>query len=214
MLRPRNWRARNHQKVKAERQSMSLKWLDTGAQLISRTMELGSQLVFFSPFKKIEVRFPSGSVVKKKKKKTNLHASAEAAGYTNLIPGVRKIPLEEEMATHSSILAWKFPWTEDPGGLQSMGSQIVEQDWLHTHTRTHTEKQKYKEQSFDKWEEMVRLDPPVEWTTWVRRWGVKSRERRHFALAHPEERGALALWSHKTQLYVSSLDKSCLLSSS
>ena len=48
---------------------MSLKWLDTGAQLISRTVELGSQLVFFSPFKKIEVRFPSGSVVKKKKKK-------------------------------------------------------------------------------------------------------------------------------------------------
>ena len=34
-------------------------------------------------------------------------------------------PLEKEMATHSSILAWKFPWTEEPGGLQSMGSQIV-----------------------------------------------------------------------------------------
>ena len=32
-------------------------------------------------------------------------------------------PLEKEMATHSSILAWKIPWTEDPGGLQSMGSQ-------------------------------------------------------------------------------------------
>ena len=32
-------------------------------------------------------------------------------------------PLEEEMATHSSILAWKAPWTEEPGGLQSMGSQ-------------------------------------------------------------------------------------------
>ena len=30
-------------------------------------------------------------------------------------------PLEKEMATHSSILAWKIPWTEDPGGLQSMG---------------------------------------------------------------------------------------------
>ena len=30
-------------------------------------------------------------------------------------------PLEEEMATHSSILAWKIPWTEGPGGLQSMG---------------------------------------------------------------------------------------------
>ena len=32
-------------------------------------------------------------------------------------------PLEEEMANHSSILAWEIPWTEEPGGLQSMGSQ-------------------------------------------------------------------------------------------
>ena len=32
-------------------------------------------------------------------------------------------PLEKEMATHSSILAWRIPWTEEPGGLQSMGSQ-------------------------------------------------------------------------------------------
>ena len=32
-------------------------------------------------------------------------------------------PLEKEMATHSSILAWEMPWTEEPGGLQSMGSQ-------------------------------------------------------------------------------------------
>ena len=35
----------------------------------------------------------------------------------------QKDPLEEEMATHSSILAWRIPWTEEPGGLQSMGSQ-------------------------------------------------------------------------------------------
>ena len=35
----------------------------------------------------------------------------------------RKDLLEEEMATHSSILAWKIPWTEEPGGLQSLGSQ-------------------------------------------------------------------------------------------
>ena len=34
-------------------------------------------------------------------------------------------PLEEEMATHSSTLAWKIPWTEEPGRLQSMGSQRV-----------------------------------------------------------------------------------------
>ena len=37
-------------------------------------------------------------------------------------------PLEEEMATHSSILAWRIPWTEEPGGLQSMGLQRVRQD--------------------------------------------------------------------------------------
>ena len=37
-------------------------------------------------------------------------------------PWVRKIPLEEEMATHSSILAWGVPWTEEPGGLRSIAS--------------------------------------------------------------------------------------------
>ena len=37
-------------------------------------------------------------------------------------------PLEEEMATHSSILAWKIPWTDKPGGLQSTGSQRVGHD--------------------------------------------------------------------------------------
>ena len=37
-------------------------------------------------------------------------------------------PLEKEMATHSSTLAWKIPWTEEPGGLQSMGAQRVEHD--------------------------------------------------------------------------------------
>ena len=37
-------------------------------------------------------------------------------------------PLEEEMATHSSVLAWEIPWTEEPGGLQSMGSQRIRHD--------------------------------------------------------------------------------------
>ena len=36
--------------------------------------------------------------------------------------------LEEDMATHSSILAWRIPWAEEPGGLQSMGSQRARQD--------------------------------------------------------------------------------------
>ena len=51
-----------------------------------------------------------------------------------LIPELRR-PLEEEMATHSSILAWKIPWTEEPHGLASMGSQVVRHDWAHTNTQ-------------------------------------------------------------------------------
>ena len=41
----------------------------------------------------------------------------------------REDPLEKQIATHSSILAWRIPWTEEPGGLQSMGSQRVGHDW-------------------------------------------------------------------------------------
>ena len=37
-------------------------------------------------------------------------------------------PLKKELATHSSILAWRIPWTEEPGGLQSMGSLRVRHD--------------------------------------------------------------------------------------
>ena len=44
-------------------------------------------------------------------------------------------PLGQEMSTHSSILAWRIPWTEEPGGLQSMGWQGVTHDWV---TNTHT----------------------------------------------------------------------------
>ena len=40
----------------------------------------------------------------------------------------QEVTMEKELATHSSILAWRIPWTEDPGGLQSMGSQRVRHD--------------------------------------------------------------------------------------
>ena len=54
--------------------------------------------------------------------------------------------LEKGMATHTSILAWRIPWTEEPGRLQPMGSQTDRHDWMtkrahartHTHTHTHT----------------------------------------------------------------------------
>ena len=55
---------------------------------------------------------------------TNLHAMQEIQ--------VRSLgqedPLKKGMATHSSILAWRIPWAEEPGRLQSMGSQRVERD--------------------------------------------------------------------------------------
>ena len=41
----------------------------------------------------------------------------------------QEAPLEKEMATHSTILAWRIPWTEEPGGLQSLVSQRVGHDW-------------------------------------------------------------------------------------
>ncbi|KAM7231347.1 hypothetical protein CapIbe_017793, partial [Capra ibex] len=57
--------------------------------------------------------FPGGSVVK------NSPASKGDRGDTGLIPLCQEDSLEGEMATHSSILAWEIPWTEEPGGLQS-----------------------------------------------------------------------------------------------
>ena len=44
---------------------------------------------------------------------------------TQVQPLGREDPLEKEMATHPSILAWRIPWTEERGGLQSMGSQLA-----------------------------------------------------------------------------------------
>ena len=63
--------------------------------------------------------FPSGSALK------NPPASAGDLGSRSL---GWEDPLEKGIATHSSFLAGRIPWTEEPGGLQSMGSQRVEQD--------------------------------------------------------------------------------------
>ena len=66
----------------------------------------------------METGFPGGSVVK------NLLAEQEMR--------VRSLgwedPLKKEMATHPSTLAWEIPWTEEPGGLQSVGSKRVRHD--------------------------------------------------------------------------------------
>ena len=65
--------------------------------------------------------FPGGSGVK------NLPAAQELQETWVRSLG-REDPLEEDMATHSSILAWRIPWIEEPGGLQFMGSQRVRHD--------------------------------------------------------------------------------------
>ena len=50
----------------------------------------------------------------------------------------QEAPLEEKVTTHSSILACEIPWSEEPGGLQSMGSQRVRHDWGTDHHNTTT----------------------------------------------------------------------------
>ena len=63
--------------------------------------------------------------------------SACNAGDSGLILGPES-PLEKGMATHSSILAWRIPWTEEPDGLQSMGSQRVRHDSVEHNWATNT----------------------------------------------------------------------------
>ena len=71
----------------------------------------------------------------------------------------QKDPLEKEMAPHSSILAWKIPWTEQPGGLQSMGSQRVGHDWV---TNTFTFWYKGEEQGWE-WQACHRKESRDHW---------------------------------------------------
>ena len=62
----------------------------------------------------------------------NPPANAGDSGDTGSVPGLGR-SLEKEMATHSSILAWEIPWTEEPGGLQSIASLSWTQLSMHTH---------------------------------------------------------------------------------
>ena len=66
--------------------------------------------------------FLGGSMVR------NLATSVGETGDTGSVPELGR-PLEEGMVTHSSILAWRIPWTEQPGELQSMGLPRVRHDW-------------------------------------------------------------------------------------
>ena len=82
-----------------------------------------TELSYYHIYRKVDhstciLRHPGGSDSKE---------FAYNVGDLGLIPGQEDL-LEKKMATHSSILAWKIPWTEEPGRLQSMGSQRVGHD--------------------------------------------------------------------------------------
>ena len=86
----------------------------SGVQWVLRGQSPGEQMPL--------IHFPGGATVK------NLPAVQE----TRVRSLAQEDPVEKEMAAHSSILAWRTPWTEEPGGLQSMGSQRVGRDWART----------------------------------------------------------------------------------
>ena len=92
----------------------------------------------------------SSSGIKQEPKETKASLMAQMVKNLPAVQetGVRSLdpedPLERGMATHFSFLAWRIPWTEESGGLQSMGSRRVKHDCsslaracIHTHTHTH-----------------------------------------------------------------------------
>ena len=85
-----------------------------GIKRVGHDLETKPQTIFIFIEVQLILIFSGDSVVKNPSAKQDL---VQSLGWED--------PLEEEMATHSSILAWRIPWTEEPGGLQSMGLQRV-----------------------------------------------------------------------------------------
>ena len=87
--------------------------------------------------------------------------SACNAGDPGSIPGLGR-SLEKEMATHSSIFTWRILWTEEPGGLQSLGSQKVRHDWsdwacTHAHIYTFIRVYIYRERELENFAVCLKL---------------------------------------------------------
>ena len=103
--------------------SSTLAWRIPWREEPGRLLSMGSQRVGHDSatslhFTRLPRGFPGGSVVKKLPANKGELGSIPASGKS----------LEKEVATHSSILAWKIPWTVEPGRLLSMGSQRVGYD--------------------------------------------------------------------------------------
>ena len=93
----------------------------------------------------------------------------------------REDPLEKEMPTHSSILAWRIPWREEPGGLQPMGSRRVAHNWSDSvHTRTSAHRPNGRERRGSK-------EPPDE---------GKRRESKSWLKTQHSKNWDHGIWSH------------------
>ena len=82
-------------------------------------------------------------------------------------------PLEKEMVTHSSILAWRIPWMEKPGRLQTMGSQRVGHDWATSLSLSFTMNMGVHVSFWASLVAQLVKNPPAMWKTWVRSLGQK-----------------------------------------
>ena len=112
----------------------------------------------------------------------------------------RENPLEKEMETHSSILAWRIPWTEEPAGLQSIGSHGVGHDWsdLAQHRRQKLNQKLYQ------WGPKRKRTPIAIKGPWKGRNQVKFR-RTSLTVDQTVEAILLLtkLWSHSAGVYTS-----------
>ena len=111
------WEDHPHKTLRHSLRSFNHSWLGEG----TRDRERGLRLLFFKGQAQLQAGSPGGSAVK------NLPAMQE----TWVLSLGWEDPLEEGMTTHSSILAWKIPWTKESGRLQSIGSQRVRHDSRH-----------------------------------------------------------------------------------
>ena len=82
---------------------------------IPRIIMMSIHRIIMTSIHRIITGFPGGPVGKE---------PIGNCGRPGFDPWVGKIPWRREMDTHSSILAWRIPWTEEPGGLQSMGHRV------------------------------------------------------------------------------------------
>ena len=156
--------------------------------------------------------FPGGSVIR------NLHAMQETQ--------VRSLgwedPLAKGMATHTSILDWRIPWTEEPGGLQSMGSQKVRHDWvINTFTSLSKVKMPEKSQVCNKCSvNALPTEKGLKWPWVGSQWGFKMRGKPSllsgapglyrektlsWAVHHPRERKPMEwIWAIMTRHHAQS----------